>query len=91
MITSRELTTKIVAMLNILNRNYASTNLDAKKEIDVARYKLTKRIYEEADDAIRSHEVDWDDEDYMEDFDNIDQLMYILSRYIRVMEKDLNI
>lgn len=90
MITSRELRTKLEDVMDMLTSNYTPAQWDAKNEIDVARYKEAKKVYEEADDAIGLCDIDWDD-GADDDYDAISQLMDRLGCEIEMMEEDLNI
>lgn len=88
MITSRELRNKLEEVMDMLTSNYSPAQWDAKSEVDKARYKEAKKLYDEADDAIGLCEIDWDDSTD-EDYDAIAELMDKLSCEIEMMEEDL--
>lgn len=88
MITSRELRQKLEDIMTMLTSNYSPAQWDAKSEIDKARYREAKKLYDEADDAIDLCEIDWDDNSD-EDYDAIAELMNKLSCEIDMMEEDL--
>ena len=90
MITSRELRTKLEEVMDMLTSNYTPAQWNAKNEIDVARYKEAKKVYEEADDAIGLCDIDWND-GADDDYDAISQIMDRLGCEIEMMEEDLNI
>lgn len=98
MITSRDLRVKLEKMMEFILRNYRPAKYDPKSAIDRAVYKEAKKIYEEADDALCScdiewiyhHNGDWVD-NFNEDYDAIAELIDKLSCEIEMMEEDFGI
>lgn len=90
MIKSTELQAKLEAMMEIITCNYSPAKYDPEIAIDVARYRTAKRVYEEADDALCSCDIDWDSYSE-EDYNAIAELMEKLYCEIEMMEEDLGI
>lgn len=88
--TAKELRKKLEEIMDMLMSDYTPAQWDAKNEIDIARYKEARKVYEEAEDAIGLCDIDWNDSSD-EDYEVISQLMDRLSCEIEMMEEDLNI
>jgi len=91
MMNAKELRNDLEETMDMLVSNYTPAQWDAKNEIDIARYKEAKKVYEEAEDAIGLCEIDWSDDPDDEDYEAISQLMDKLCCEIEMMEEDLNI
>ena len=88
--TSKDLRSKLEEVMDMITSNYTPAQWSIKNEIDKARYKEAKKVYEEVAEAIDLCAIDWDD-GADDDFDAIAQLMYRLSHEIEMMEEYANI
>ena len=90
MIKPTKLRAKLEDVMDMLTSDYTPAQWDAKNEVDVARYKEAKNVYEEAYAAISFCDIELVDDSY-EDYYTIAYLMDKLSCELEMIEEDFSI